>query len=191
VAAMNHVIRSIRPHEWAQVKDLRLVALQDPVAHLAFLETYEDAAAKADAYWRERAAGAAEGNTERQQFVAVGEDGVWAGSVTVLVEEAGSRDPFGNVVEWSQGHLVGVFVRPAYRGSGVGVTRALFDAALEWSWGIGLERVRLYVHEKNGRAEAFYRKAGFVPTGGIVKAPGAAGERELEFVITRRSSQGT
>jgi ribosomal protein S18 acetylase RimI-like enzyme len=182
---MNHVIRSIRSDEWAKVKELRLAALRDPVAHLAFLETYEDAAARPDAFWRERAAGAAEGTSERQQFVAVGADGVWAGSVTVLVEEAGSTDPFGGVVERSQGHLVGVFVRPEHRGSAAGVTGALFDAALEWSWGIGLERVRLFVHEKNARAEAFYRKAGFLPSGETVPMPGGSGERELEFVRTR------
>ncbi|MEW2163258.1 GNAT family N-acetyltransferase [Streptomyces sp. NPDC007084] len=182
---MNHVIRSIWPDEWRQVKQLRLDALRDPVAHLAFLETYEDAAAKPDAYWKERTAGAAVGVVDRQQFVAVGEDGVWDGSVTVLVEEAGSVDPFGQVTEESQAHLVGVFVRPEHRGSAAGVTRALFDAALVWAWGIGLKRVRLFVHEKNSRAEAFYRKAGFRPTGKSVPMPGGTGELEREFVITR------
>ncbi|MGW7613236.1 GNAT family N-acetyltransferase [Streptomyces sp. NPDC054766] len=180
-----HVFRSIRPDEWRQVKELRLDALRDPVAHLAFLETYEDAAAESDAFWQDRTAGAAVGVVERQQLVAVGEDGVWAGSVTVLVEEAGVRDWLGSMVERTQGHLVGVFVRPEYRGSEAGVTRALFDAALAWSWEIGLERVRLFVHERNGRAEAFYRKAGFLPTGETVPMPGDTGELELEFVITR------
>lgn len=165
------------------MKELRLVALRDPVAHLAFLETYEEAAAKPDSFWRERAEGAAEGTTERQQIIAEGPGGEWAGGVTVLVERAGERDPFGGVVERDQGHLVGVFVRPQQRGSGV--TQALFDAALEWAWGVGLTRVRLFVHEKNGRAEAFYRKAGFVATGNTVPAPGQDGERELEFAITR------
>ncbi|MFG2312845.1 GNAT family N-acetyltransferase [Streptomyces sp. NPDC048566] len=182
---MNHVIRSVWPDEWRQVRDLRLDALRDPVAHLAFLETYEDAAAKSDAFWKERTAGAAVGVVDRQQLVAVGDDGVWGGSVTVLVEEAGSVDPFGQLVEENQGHLVGVFVRPEHRGAAAGVTGALFDAALLWSWGIGLERVRLFVHEKNGRAEAFYRKAGFRPTGRSVPMPGDTGQRELEFVITR------
>lgn len=178
---MNHVIRSIRSDEWAQVRELRLAALRDPVAHLAFLETYEDAAARPDEFWQERAAGASEGMAERRQFVAVGQGGVWDGSVAVLVEEAGERDFFGGVIERRQGHLVGVYVRPERRGSAVGVTRALFDAALEWAWESGLERVRLFVHEKNSRAEAFYRKAGFVPTG--VTVTGDAGERDLEFVI--------
>lgn len=185
VVFMNHVIRSIRSDEWAEVKELRLDSLRDPVAHLAFLETYEEAAAKPDAFWRERAAGAAEGAAERRQFVAVGQDGVWDGSVAVLVEEAGEQDIFGGVVERRQGHLVGVYVRPERRGSGVGVTGALFDAALEWAWESGLERVRLFVHEKNGRAEAFYRKAGFLPSGVAVPSPGSSGERELEFVIAR------
>ena len=183
VAFMNHEIRSIRSDEWAEARELRLAALRDPVAHLAFLETYEAAAARPDAFWRERAAGAAEGVAERRQFVAVGPDGVWGGSVTVLVEEVGTRDFFGGVIEKRQGHLVAVYVRPEHRGSGVGVTRALFDAALEWAWESGLERVRLYVHEKNSRAEAFYRKAGFVPTG--LSVTGDDGERELEFVIAR------
>jgi GNAT superfamily N-acetyltransferase len=185
MTSTTHVFRSIRPDEWRQAKQLRLDALRDPVAHLAFLETYDDAAAKSDAFWQDRTSGAAVGVTERQQIVAEGPDGVWAGSVTVLVEEAGARDPFGKVVERSQGHLVAVFVRPEYRGSEAGVTRALFEAALAWSWGIGLDRVRLFVHEKNGRAEAFYRKAGFVPTGETAPMPGGTGELELEFVITR------
>ncbi|MEU9284265.1 GNAT family N-acetyltransferase [Streptomyces sp. NPDC048275] len=180
---MNHVIRSIRADEWAKVKELRLAALRDPVAHLAFLDTYENAAARPDSDWRERAQKAAEGASERRQFVAVGADGVWGGSVVVLVEKAGERDVLGNVIERDQGHLVGVYVRPEHRG--LGVTDALFDAALAWSWEIGLEHVRLFVHEKNGRAEAFYRKAGFVPTGGTMAAPGDTGERELEFVISR------
>ncbi|MFD5631427.1 GNAT family N-acetyltransferase [Streptomyces sp. NPDC127072] len=180
---MNHVIRSIRSDEWAEVRELRLAALRDPVAHIAFLETYEEAAARPEGFWRERAAGAAQGAAERRQFVAVGEDGVWGGSVTVLVEEAGSRDFFGGVVERRQGHLVGVYVRPEHRGSGAGVTGALFDAALEWAWESGLGRLRLFVHEKNSRAEAFYRKAGFVPTG--VSVTGDTGERELEYVISR------
>jgi GNAT superfamily N-acetyltransferase len=182
---MNLVIRSIRSDEWRLVKRLRLAALQDPVAHLAFLETYEESVVRPDSFWQERAAGAAEGTTARQQIIAEEPDGEWAGSVTVLVEKAGERDPFGSVVERNQGHLVGVFVRPEYRGSGV--TEALFDAALEWSWGVGLERVRLFVHEKNSRAEAFYRKAGFVPTGVTAPVPGHDhdGELEVEFAFTR------
>ncbi|MGI5196865.1 N-acetyltransferase family protein [Streptomyces sp. CA-288835] len=180
---MEPVIRSIRADEWAAVKEIRLDALRDPVAHLAFLETYEEAVGKPDSFWRERAAGAAEGVVERQQFVAE-VDGRWVGSVVVLVEEAGAEGTFGGVSEVRQGHLVGVFVRPEWRGRGV--TERLFACAVEWAWEVaGVERVRLFVDERNSRAEGFYRKFGFVPSGVSAPAPGESGARELELVMTR------
>ncbi|GGK91665.1 GNAT family N-acetyltransferase [Streptomyces flaveus] len=181
---MDPVIRSIRADEWPAVKELRLAGLRDPVAHLAFLETYEEAVAKPDGFWQERAAGAAEGVAERRQFVAEEGDGRWVGSVVVLVEEAGVEGTFGGVSEVRQGHLVGVFVRPEARG--VGLTERLFAHALEWAWeAAGVERVRLFVHERNARAEGFYRKIGFVPTGKTVPVPGDPAVRELEFVMKR------
>lgn len=179
------VVRAIRAEEWPRVKELRLEALRDPVADLAFLETYEEATGRPDSFWQERAAGAAEGTRERQQFVAETGGGEWVGTVAVLVEEAGSLDFYGRAVERRQAHVVGVFVRPEYRGDKAGVTGALFDAALEWAWGAGAERARLFVHERNARAEAFYRKAGFVASG--VTAPGLAGVggQDLEYVVGR------
>ena len=39
----SYVIRSVRADEWRAAKELRLVALRDPVAQVAFLETYEEA----------------------------------------------------------------------------------------------------------------------------------------------------
>jgi GNAT superfamily N-acetyltransferase len=180
---MNYKIRSIRVDEWAAVKELRLAALRDPVAHLAFLETYDEAAAKPDSFWQERAAGAAEGAGGAQQIIAEGPDGEWVGTLTVLLEEAGATDWAGFAVEQRQGHIVGVFVRPEFRG--IGLTEVLFDAGLEWAWARAAERVRLIVHEDNGRAQRFYGKAGFVPTGVIVPLPGHPDERELEMVVER------
>ena len=181
---MNHVIRSVRADEWPAVKELRLAALRDPLAHLAFLETYEEAVAKPDSFWRERTARAAVGMRERQQFVAEGPDGRWAGSVVVLVEEAGADGALGNGSEVRQGHLVAVYVRPEERGRGL--TERLFAYAVAWAWEVaGVERVRLLVHERNARAEGFYRKIGFVPTGETVPVPGDPAARELEFVVKR------
>ncbi|MEV6987619.1 GNAT family N-acetyltransferase [Streptomyces sp. NPDC093228] len=180
---MSHVIRSIRPEDWPAAKKLRLAALQDPVAHLAFLETYEDALAKPDSFWQERTAGAAEGETGAQQIIAEAPDGTWAGTLTVLLEEAGTTDWAGFDVERRQGHVVAVFVRPEHRGTGL--TKALFDAGLEWARGRGAERVRLIVHEDNVRARAFYRKAGFVPSGITVPLSGDGEDSELEMVIER------
>lgn len=179
----SYVVRAIRADEWSAVKELRLVALQDPAAPVAFLETYEKALTHPDSYWQERAAGASKVDGGALQFVAEAVDGTWVGSVVVLIEEAGTDDWAGFPVERNQGHVVGVFVRPEWRGGGV--TKGLFDAAVEWAWGRGVEAVRLIVHEDNPRAQAFYRKAGFVPTGKTVPLPGQEGEIELEFVLEK------
>ncbi|MEV1064768.1 GNAT family N-acetyltransferase [Streptomyces sp. NPDC050263] len=186
---MNYLIRSVRADEWSAARELRLLALRDPVAHLAFMETYAEAEAKPDAFWKERTAGGAEGVDGAQQIIAEGPDGQWVGTMTVLVEEAGTTDWAGLPVGRLQGHVVGVFVRPEYRG--IGLTEVLFDAALEWAWARGVERVRLLVHEDNGRAQAFYRRAGFVPSGVVVELAGGPGSgsdadavsRELEFEL--------
>ncbi|MDH6451198.1 MULTISPECIES: GNAT family N-acetyltransferase [unclassified Streptomyces] len=180
---MSYVIRSVRADEWPAAKELRLAALQDPVAPLAFLETYAEAVARPDSYWRERTAGGAEGADGAQTIIAEAPDGRWVATVTVLLEEPGTTDWAGFAVERKQGHLVGVFVRPEERGSGL--TDVLFDAAVEWAWAHGAERVRLIVHEDNGRAQRFYRKVGFEPTGVLVPLAAADGESELEFALER------
>ncbi|RZB18755.1 GNAT family N-acetyltransferase [Streptomyces sp. F001] len=178
-----YVVRSIRADEWPAVKELRLRALRDPVAHLAFLETYEEAAARPDSFWQERAARSAEGAVTAQQIVAEGPGGELVGTLTVLVEEPGTTDWAGFPIERRQGHLVGVYMWPEHRGCGL--TELLFDEALEWAWGQGLERVRLIVHEENGRAQAFYRKVGFEPSGVTVPMDGQTGACEREFVLER------
>lgn len=107
------------------------------------------------------------------------------GSVTVVVEEAGAPLVFGDTSEVRQAHLVGVYVRPEHRGSGV--TEALFRAAVEWAHSLeGLERVRLYVHQDNARAQAFYRRFGFGRSGASVAVPGDPAKVEYEMVLERR-----
>ncbi|MGW2651316.1 GNAT family N-acetyltransferase [Streptomyces sp. NPDC001393] len=181
----DYVIRAIRPDDWPRVKQLRLDALRDPIAHLAFLETYEEAEARADAFWQDRAVGSGEGATAARQFIAEAPDGTWAGSVTVLIEEAGTKDWAGFAVERRQGHVVGVFVRPEHRGNGL--IKALLDAGVEWARDRGAERVRLLVHVDNERAQGAYRKAGFVPSGVIVPFSKDASQNELEFALEWRS----
>ncbi|MFJ2304485.1 GNAT family N-acetyltransferase [Streptomyces sp. NPDC087787] len=178
-----YVVRSVRAEEWPAAKALRLVALQDPVAHLAFLETYDDAMARPDSFWQERTAGASVGSGDARQFIVEGPDGEWVGSVTVLVEEAGTTDWAGFPVERRQGHVVGVYVRPEHRGCGL--TELLFDEALQWAWDIDVEQVRLIVHEDNGRALRFYRRIGFLPSGVSVPLTAGSAESELEYVLER------
>ncbi|MFD4635626.1 GNAT family N-acetyltransferase [Streptomyces sp. NPDC058284] len=183
-----YAVRPVRPDEWPRARELRLAALRDPAAPVAFLETYEDAAARPDSFWRERVSGTS-GRLRSRQFVAEGEHGVWAGSVTVLVEEAGTEDFFGGEIAQRQGHLVAVYVRPEHRGSG-GATAALFEAAVGWAWSLeGLERVRLFVHEANPRAQAFYRRFGFVRSGVTVPVPEDPSAREYELVLRRPERQ--
>lgn len=183
LAGNKYVVRAIRPDDWERVKELRLDALRDPVAHLAFLETYENAAAKPDSFWQDRAVTSGEGSTTARQVIAETADGSWAGSVTVLVEEAGTTDWAGFPVEHRQGHVVGVFVRPEHRGNGL--IEALFEAGVAWAWERGAERVRLFVHEDNARAQAAYRKIGFAPSGLVVSFSKDEAEKELEFVLER------
>ncbi|MFB7274729.1 GNAT family N-acetyltransferase [Streptomyces sp. NPDC056244] len=184
---MKHVIRAVRPDEWAKVKELRLLALQDPAAPVAFLETYEQGLAHPDSYWRQRATGASPRHGSRSsQFIAEASDGSWSGSVAMLVEDAGSSDFFGATIAQAQGHLVGVYVRPEQRGSGL--IGALIGEALDWAWAQEkprLARVRLYVHEENPRARAAYLKLGFVPTGTVMAFQPDPVAKEQELAIER------
>ncbi|WP_405644033.1 GNAT family N-acetyltransferase [Streptomyces uncialis] len=161
---MEYDVRAIRAEEWAPARELRLAALSDPLASVAFLETYEKAVERSEAWWRERTALLASGDGQCQ-FVAVGPDTVFAGSVGAVLERPGTVDEVvGLPVDRLQAHLYGVYVRPEHRGSGL--TDALFAAALDWAWSQpGVERVRLIVNGSNPRAEGFYRRAGFVRTG--------------------------
>ncbi|MGA5167786.1 MULTISPECIES: GNAT family N-acetyltransferase [Streptomyces] len=184
---MEHVIRPVRADEWRKARDIRLDALRDPAAPLAFLDTYEAAVGRPDEHWRERTAGVAEDRDGAHQFVAEAPDGSWDGTVTVLVERAGEDVRFGEAPVVDQTHVVGVYVRPEARGAGL--ADALFRAAVEWSWSLGgapVQRVRLYVHERNARAAAFYRRAGFVPTGvGVPLEGDASGALEVEYEVRR------
>ncbi|MFJ6696977.1 GNAT family N-acetyltransferase [Streptomyces sp. NPDC091272] len=183
---MEHLVRRVRADEGPQVKELRLAAVQDPVADIAFLHSYQQEAARPDSFWQERAAGAAAGN-DVAQFVAVAQDGRWDGTVSVLVEPAGRETRFGDMAEVSQTHVVGVFVRAEARGAGL--AEALFRTALEWSWELRepvVRRVRLFVHERNTRAQGLYTKVGFERTGLTVPMDGArADELEIEMAVGR------
>ncbi|MFF7700320.1 GNAT family N-acetyltransferase [Streptomyces lydicus] len=176
---MGYVIRLARADEWERLKELRLAALGDPVARVAFNETLEEAAGQTDELWRRRAARGGVGDGAIT-FIGEGGDGSWGGMVVVLVE--GDR-------EVPQTHVVGVYVRPEHRGAGL--AQELLGAAIRWSWGITepvVARVRLWVHEGNGRAEAFYRGMGFVTTGRTVGDPKNAGAVEREMALGRQGA---
>ena len=169
-------VRRARAEEWRETRELRLAALQDPAAPVAFLETHEAAGSRPDAFWQDRARNAATSDVVGA-FVAVDAAGRWVGTTTGLVEEPGATDVLGGPVERRQVHLVGVFVRPEHRGAGL--LGELFDGVQEWARGQGVERARLCVHVDNPRAQAAYRKLGFAPSGATFMLE--AGQ-ELELV---------
>lgn len=181
---MEYTVRHVRAGDWKQVKELRLAALQDPVADLAFFNTYEQSLAHPDAFWQGRAADSEEGSASRQ-FVAQAADGRWLGTVSVLVERLGVETFFGDVPQVEQAQVVGVFVRPEARGTGVALS--LFRAAEEWAWRLQppVDRIRLFVHEDNHRAEALYRKAGFTPTGRTIPFERDRSRVERELALRR------
>ena len=175
----NYTIRPIRASEWREVRALRLAGLEDDAAPLAFVESYDEGVAMPDSFWIDRAAGSsvdAGPAAGARQFVAVADDDGWVGTSVVIVESAGEKDFEGRTVESSGGHVVGVFIEPRHRGSGL--VERLFEASLDWAQERGLSRVRLYVHAENRRAKDAYRKCGFEPTG--VRLDGALGQ-EIEM----------
>ncbi|MGF1425096.1 GNAT family N-acetyltransferase [Kitasatospora sp. LaBMicrA B282] len=182
---MIYTIKTVRREDWREAKEIRLAALRDPIAHLAFLETLEQALARPDEFWQDRAQASAEG-TSLRQFVAEDADRAWLGTVTVRVELPGDEKAFGEPPKAPQTHVVGVFVQPAARGTGL--AQQLLGAALEWSWSLPeprIERVRLHVHEANPRAEAVYRRVGFERTGYEVLVPDETPFHEIELAVRR------
>jgi GNAT superfamily N-acetyltransferase len=140
---MTYTIRQTRREDWERLRELRLAALQDPVASVAFYEPYEEALRLTRGDWERRAAG-----QERVTFIGASDTGCWAGMVGAFAKS-------GLV------HVVGVYMLPEHRGTGL--ARALMRATIDWAGG---QEVRLRVHESNTRAARFYTSLGFRPTGG-------------------------
>lgn len=176
---MTPTIRRVRPEDWPRTRAARLEALQDPAAPIAFLETYEVAVQRTDDFWQERATGASAGSTTAQFLAIDPATGDVVATVSGLREEPGSEDFSGAPIGLLQVHVVGVWVRPDQRGSGL--LGRLVDEVAAWAAGHGIRRLRLLVHEDNDRAHAAYVKLGFARTGTVVHLEAG---RELEMART-------
>jgi RimJ/RimL family protein N-acetyltransferase len=148
--------------EWAEIRQLRIAAVSDPVAPLAFLTTRDEELARDDAFWQHRAAGAAL-SEEAAQFIAADERDRWVGTATVLLRRAGYTDHLGRVVDAPRADVVGVWIAPPARGAGL--LGRLIGAGAQWASAQGFDTLVLDVHRDNARAQAAYRKLGFAPTG--------------------------
>jgi GNAT superfamily N-acetyltransferase len=167
---MDYRIREVRAEDWRALRELRLAALADPVAPVAFNERYDVAAGKPASFWKGRA-GQSRNGRQITTLVAELPDGFWAGMLVVFVQD-------------EEAHVVAVFLRPEHRGNGL--AGQLFDAAQSWAWAReDVVRVRLDVHEGNPRAEAFYRRYGFTRTGASKPDPNDPDALEWEMVLER------
>ena len=159
-------IRSTTEDDWRELRALRLEMLED-TPH-AYVETLQTALELDEAEWRMRGRrGHSETGTAK---VAIDGDGRWVGTMGGYVPDP-QTGPL----------LVGVYVTPALRGRGAGVADALLDAIETWAADHG-STLRLHVHEDNERALAFYRRRGYVLTGGSEPYVLDASQRELEMV---------
>ena len=134
-------VRLLTTDDWAELRTARLAALTE--APYAFSSTLARELEFTELTWRDRAGS---GRT----FAAFDGDAI-VGLATGLAEDG----------QW---HLVGMWVSPKVRGSGV--ADRLVAAVCELARQSGFTSVTLWVTEVNGRARAFYRRLGFAPTGG-------------------------
>jgi GNAT superfamily N-acetyltransferase len=156
-----------------RVRSIRIEALGDPVAHIAFLGSRERALAQPPEFWQERTAAVAFSDSAAQFVAESGRD--WFGTVTVLIAEPTGSD---DAAALSRPSLVAVYVRPSQRGRGV--LEAMVDAAAAWAGDAGETELALAleVHEDNLRAQRAYARLGFVPTGRTSRGPNGA-EHEM------------
>ncbi|MEV6013017.1 GNAT family N-acetyltransferase [Streptomyces sp. NPDC051976] len=184
---MRYDIRLVEPGEWRKSKELRLAALLDPVSAVAFERSYAEESVLSDEAWQQRASGAG-----AQQFVAVSSTGSSRRSGRDSHAVRDSQDSQDDV-EWV-GMLAVVVERPDYlsinavylrpEARGTGLAEKLFAAAIAWVWDRA-DRVYLWVHQDNARAEAFYRRFGFTRTGEAVAYRRDPSLTEYEMVLTR------
>jgi len=163
-------ICTIEPEDWRRARSLRMRALAD--APEAFASTLEREASLTRQEWRARL-------TQSHWLVAScqGQDiGLAAGIVS---DRAGALE------------LVGMWVDPAARGSGV--ARELISCVASWAAAYGAHVLTLWVVESNAAAIAAYTRTGFERTGARefidgVDGNGVGGVAQIE--MTRPVSQG-
>ncbi|WP_042427145.1 GNAT family N-acetyltransferase [Streptacidiphilus anmyonensis] len=157
-------VRRIEAGEWRELRALRLEALTDTPT--AFSTSRAADEALPDGAWQAQAAAAATG-ASTALFVAVGRDGSWLGM-------AGAA-PVPDVPDHA--HVYSVYVTPAHRGRS-GPAADLVTAAVGFARArIDVGHLTLGVHEANARAQSFYHRLGFVPTGLEVPYPLDPAER--------------
>lgn len=134
----------------------RIAALTD--APYAFSSTLEQEQRHSDQTWHDRLA------SDRSVYAGVFDGGRLAGMAAGLVpgyfDDPGGTAPVPAEGAW---HLVSMWVSPDLRGQGI--ADALVTDICAAAQARGGTEIELWVTEVNPRALAFYRRAGFAPTG--------------------------
>lgn len=165
---MDYEVRRIRVPDWPEYRRLRLEALLN--SPLAFVEQYADSADQPDEFWQQRVERGALSD-QTALFVAAMPAG-FVGKTGCFVEQ--------DIPDQVSVHVYGVYVTPAWRGSEAAT--GLLAAAVGWAREHArADRIRLYVLADNVRAAAFYRRVGFVETGGTMAYPPDPRYTELEM----------
>jgi GNAT superfamily N-acetyltransferase len=152
------VISRLSEGDWRAWREIRLAALTE--APGSFADTAAEAEALGEPDWRAM-------TRDGAIFIAtVGTRavGVVAGLPRACALERG---------------LGAMWVAPAWRGRGVAAMLAA--AVIGWARSQDCTRVSLWVLADDGRAQAFYRRQGFRPTGQARPFPGAPGRSIAEM----------
>lgn len=149
-------IRRLSHDDWKLYREVRLAALKD--APEAFASTYGDAVRQDEAYWRDA--------MNLPCWFAFDDD-----QAVGMVRIADAADGLP--------HLLSMWVAPGSRGSSAGAQ--LVEAALDWARQRGHAGVDLQVVTDNLRAQSFYRRCGFEPTGDTFILPD--GRPEIAMAI--------
>lgn len=161
------VVRPIVESDLAQYRDLRLEALRLEPA--AFGEDHAEALARAGSEWLERLRRQVGGAHSAVLVAANG--GALVGMAGVYREHGAKRRH--NATVW------GVYVRPGWRGAGVG--GSLMAAALDWARAAGVARVSLTV-AGDGVAKGMYERLGFRELG-VMRGSLRVGGRDLDEAL--------
>jgi len=139
---MAFAIRRLGADDAEGYRTLRLEALA--TVPDAFADSFEAASARPDTYWQELVSG------ERAFFGAFAGDDLH-GAVNYMAERGDKLR--------HKGWLLGLYVRPALRGTGAGM--ALIEAVLGHAREAGARQVMLGVATDNAPALGLYERAGF------------------------------
>ncbi|WP_186760778.1 GNAT family N-acetyltransferase [Arthrobacter alpinus] len=161
----NLVVRTTTEADWREIRELRLEMIND--TPIACSETEADARTVDETEWRRR--GSQGSRAGSITVAAIAENGDWVGTMASYI-----ADP--NVGPL----LLGVYVRPDFRGTNVGLTDTLLSAIEAWARNHG-GRLTLHVHEANAKAQRAYLKRGFQLTGHSAEYSLDKSSRELEM----------